>query len=341
MSFPGTYRAIDAMLRNMVKHTALARAIVRKAGVRLGSAGAIVEGSLQWLIDLWFARRAYNQPTATTFGSDEGNGPYSLLKSIPKKASSTDYDIIYQNDTTDALYGSQATYDIFEARPTFWGMGGEYGVGANLDDYPGDPAYLSEADRFNNAFEDYPFITGSETYDPFPYPEYPNHFWADLRHVTHMYHFYSLRIGGMFLGDAIEGDDRVLPRRSPLRQGAYVWFELHASLDGGETWEGPYDQEGTFSSLPYYGGDSFNVNPNAPDTSKTAYYMPHGERDLRNFGGNAYLNNIPTNAFPRIKNRFRVNDVLMKFVLRGADPDAKIYIGHYGVRALCPPPVII
>lgn len=345
MSFPRTYRALEEMMRNMVKHTSLARAIVRKSGVHLSAVTGALESSLQWLIDLWFARRAYNQPTATTFGSDGGNGPYSLLKSIPKKRSSVDYDVIYQNDTTNVAYASQATYDIFEAYPTFWGLGGEYGVGANLDPYPGStdvPAYTDDPDHFNDTFEDHPFITGSTTYDPYPYPEYPNYFWADLRHMTHMYHFHSRRVGGMWLeGLAIEGDSR--PNSKLNSSSGFVFFELHASLDGGETWEGPYDNQSRADFYPYYQGDTGNVNPWAPSTSKPYYYLEKGEVNMRAFGTsaltenfNSYSSNIlfGTN-YGMIKNRFRVNNVLMKFVLRGALSSSKIYIGHYGVRAVC------
>lgn len=368
MPGPKTYHQIERLAEHEVKQPPLARRIVEKAVERLASGASIVGNPLQWLIDIFNARSLYFAGSAGAPAPP--GGLYGVAKRIPKKRSDADYDVTYMNDSEATQFGSVSMYDIFESAPTFWGLGGEYAPGANMDPAPdlsqyhpapgstsptSDPAFQAIPDKFNNFSETHPFITGSTRYDPFPYPEYPNYFWADLRHVSTMYHFYSRRIIGPITGTAIvrsiltstsageaKGEQQPIiprvsiPNSSQQVPNRYVWFELHASLDGGQTWEGPYDQESFM--LPGYGGDSGNV---LPQSGRSYYYRQHGESDLLSgFGGSAfdasagYVSNIDVFfQVGRIRHKFRVNDVLMKFVLRGTNADEMVYIGHYGVRA--------
>lgn len=347
MSFPRLYRAIDDMLENTAKHTLLAREIVRKSGVKAGAAasGAIapVGNALQWLIDIWYERQTYNQPNNSLQVEigDDGIGPFTIAKMVPKKLSDEDFDITYMRETTSSGSASQATYDIYECAPTYWGLGGEYPPGSNITTPPAlDPG--GTQDRSNSSYEVRPYITGATSYDPFPYPEYPNYFWADLRYCNSIYIFYARRgaggartvmgptvpVGGSELGFE-ESVARFTQINSTLQEYEnFIWFGIMASLDGGETWEGPmaglesHVQEG----YPYWGGDH----------TKPMYYREFAEINLLGTApGPYYVSWSPTlQPLGLVKNKFRVENVLMKFVLWGALTTERIYLTHWGVRGV-------
>lgn len=330
------------MLHNTTKHTALARSIVRKSGIRMGTGvPAVVERGLQWLIDIWYERRTYNQPNnlRELEVGDDGVGPFELAKMVPKKLSDEDFDITYMQDTVGSALSSIATYDIYECAPTFWGLGGEYPVGAKVSPPPAlDPG--GSLDRTSQSYELRPYVTGATTYDPFPYPEYPNYFWADLRHCQSIYIFYAS--GPAFEGRVVAGptatspggegfedsDARIIAFDEEAGWTPQVWFGIKASLDGGETWEGPMaDLETRVEEhYPYWEG-----NPAQP-----FYYRESGELNLLDSSPGGYYTfaNSPSIPFYNLKNKFRVDNVLMKFVLWGALEEEKIYLTHWGVRGV-------
>lgn len=147
---------------------------------------------------------------------------------------------------------------------------------------PGEPRFL-EPPFGGPATAGTPWVGGSTLYDPFPYPEAPLYFWADLSQATRFQFIIRGRNSG--------------PGPDPLTMAADGWtgptgpmvLKTWASLDGGETWQAPYYDSGS---------DGFDLNgnddPNAPWRNVYARYYARrvdfytlGTLDLEEPGGAA------------------------------------------------------
>lgn len=343
------YKTILEMVPKVALAPPMPRRMVEKALVNPRVQELLETGDLMaWLKAIYNARRSYFQP----FTVAEPTGPYTTAKRIPKKRSAEDRDIIFQNDTTAIRRGNLATYDIAEFEPTYWGMGGEYHPGDNLDPIP--PETGPPLDRFSGAYETNPFVTGRTVYDPFPYPDLNCYFWADLSHMVGIWTWYQAR---WFLFPnkrpgswPVVVSERTTSENSPAEgfarfppadsspSGYRTDFELWASVDGGETWEGPCNGEFGSGATNYTGGEH-GTGPGG-----SYFYDHHAIINLLSLGTTDQFGNdtgpIKTGGYIgfgqvyQIRQKFRRKGVLMKFRVRTDSASDRIYITRYGVRAM-------
>lgn len=292
MPFGKTYAEIEEMILDAVLDTQMCRDIMRRAG----AVASGIASSLAWLIELWFTKEYYNTPINT------GGTNYVYRKDNPKKASEENYDIEFQSDHSGWRFTSAGTYDIYDHSPTHWGRANEF--------YPGS-RFTVGAGGFNSAYKTHVFITGSTLYDPFPYPELPCYFYADLKHIPVLVHWYDVR----FVVEA-SGFQAKVPYARPT--SAYVettvpasdpiTLKLWASDDNGATWEDPIFTEPGFPTNPHA---AIVLNPSFPTTAASL---------------------VRRNNSGTVKGKFRRDGILLKYTLEAAVATDRIYLTDYGVR---------
>lgn len=279
------------MVLGVVLDPAMARAIVRKAGLR---AGAGIHDSLDWIYALFFEDLPYNKPDFNIYG---------VIKRHIRKRSAEDFDVMYGADMSSYGGSGLASYDIFEYQPTAWNHSEAYAPGVNFD-FAAD----------NRLHWTHPFITGRTEYDPFPYPELPCYFQADLSHFNIMtihhgnrryQHASSFANARQAVQMGVTGTISGTETPNLLDDAHPVWLKLWASLDGGSTWQNPLflDQQNN--------GGWVHLHTKA--------------------GGGTIGSNV---AF--ILPEFRREGVLMKLTLTAPSTDVIIYLTHISVRAFGP-----
>lgn len=352
------WEKIKELILRTVFDVPVAKEICRRAGLPWSSGG-----TLDFLTALWWSAPWYNYPEYLGTSGPYAPDPlvrYSLRKIAPKKASDADEDYVWGDDFTYFDFIPIATYEVFRYRPNRWGDGMEYRPGSNFTGprwgswfhpfvasvpnagwrwySPGDPEefdsvtpnFVYDALLLSNfIWDNHPYVTGSTTYDPYPYPEYPMYFWGDFKHMEYIWILSaSSNSNNLFTTNSYFGIPAQLappdmwpakPRvdttkpvedfargmnYNPLTQPINLY--LRASLDNGATWDTP-----------------FGVR------------VGDGEFQDRDFP----LNLIGSSAISgyrigggQLKPEYRRDGVKLKFVLQTQSVEDRIYVSEITVK---------
>lgn len=246
--FRRTYNEIRELILNTALDPSVARDIVRKSGLRSGGAGGGDDGT-QLGQQLYAPPPTPPSPRAPRRRVQNGLAwPYPGYV----EDGNTYWD---QSDTTVSnLELSQNRYNGMYFPPY-----SEYRIplGVNLVD-PGFGAGSGNVNPHGRASRC--FVRGSTFYDPFPYPDAPMYFWADLSQGSvELYVGSYIRVGTG--GEGPYQDSNPFNPPVTLPTGPVV-LKTWASLDNGATWEPPSEP---FSGPPLNTGAAnwaFQLNPN-------------------------------------------------------------------------------
>lgn len=298
--FRRTYDEIAELIRTTALDPAMARAIVRRAGLRAGSG----DGDGSNLLEQFLSP---NPPNA--------------LPHLPRRRVQNGLAWPYQ----PSLAPEGATY--WDARASVGGVvNGDVSVGAlestqdyynmlhftNYSEHRGTPlgANLYDPGLTNQPQVGNPpvrtsraWVGGQTTYDPFPFPSAPLYFWADLSEAITVVPFIDF-----FKTGSTTSPYRMAFVAEVANAVGSISLRLYGSLDSGGSWQAPFEVNGGNAGSAYAAKE---LNENYTPSSSEDGGMGRG----------------------LLRPEFQRDDVLFKFVVTTGNAANWIEFEDLGIRA--------
>lgn len=296
--FRRTYDEIAELIVKTALDPEVARAIVRKAGLRSGDDGSALLAQL--LSPNPPDRRPHLPRRRVQNGLAWPYQPSAVLEGNTYwDARVTASGVVTGDVSVGRLADTQEYYNMLHFTNYSEHRQG-INLGVNLQD-PGHTTQSQVGDPPNRASR--AWVGGQTTYDPFPYPSAPLYLWADLSEAVTVEPF----IGFIATGSGTSPYRNAFVAEAQSAVGPIV-LRLYGSLDGGATWEAPFEVNfGNAGSA--YAAAELNQN----------YTTSSGEDGDEAQGA--------------LRPEFQVDDVLFKFTLSTPNAANWLEFEDLGLRA--------